>query len=113
MATFNALTNEQKQIIRAHMVMARHRAGQIARLMNDLSELKGVYDATVDPVVALLDAGATIGDNSDLAGAIAVKKENLQTLMAGFSTLLTNHNTTADRSLLTSFTGIPNMLGGI
>jgi hypothetical protein len=113
MATFNALTNEQKQIIREQMRLVRVKAGELARLMNGLAEIKGVYDATTAPVVALLDAGATIGDNSDLAGAVTVAKEDLTDLMADITAILAAYNTTAERTKLTKFAGIPNMLGGI
>lgn len=113
MATYAALTNEQKQIIREHMRMTRTVQGQLARMMNDIVELKGVYDATVGQVVDLLDTGAVIGDNSDLAGAIAVTKESLQGVMAGYATLLADHNTTAKRAVMTAFAGIPNVVRSV
>lgn len=113
MATFNALTNEQKAIIREHMRMTRSIQGTLARMMNDLAQLKSVYDTTVGPVVDLLDAGANIGDNSDLAGAIVVTKETLQGVMTGYGTILTDHNTAAKRAVMTSFAGIHNVLGSV
>lgn len=113
MALFNALTSEQRQIIRACMQMTRVRQGQLARIMNDLQELKGVYDASVAPVVALLDPGALINDNSDLAGATVVAKEDLEGVMAEFGSILTDHNTTPKRAVMTKFAGIPNVVGSI
>lgn len=113
MATFASLTAEEKQIIRAHMTMVRVKQGQLARLLNDIVALNTVYSTTVSAIVTTLDAGEKIGDNSDLAGAIAVTKEDLVGVMSGYVTLVTGHNTTAKRTTMTSFAGIPNVLGTI
>ena len=113
MATFDSLTNEEKQIIREYTRMVRQTQGQMARLFNNIATINGVWTTTVQALVATLDPGERIKDQSDFAGAVQITKEDLETIEANNTALLTGHNTTARRRLMTQTAGIPNVVGSL
>ena len=112
MATYDSLTQEQKNILGALTTQTRAFAGKLARDNTVAEVLVDDWNAQVSAIVATLDAGEIIPNLSGLNGAAAITKEELTTLLGtSITNLLATYNTTAARELYVKLAGPGNVIG--
>lgn len=113
MATYNSLSAEDKAVVDNFTNILRSACGEAARLMNHLQALKD--DANAVAIFGTIDSSEEIPNKSGLAGADSMTKSELQSVYNNFnvgaSSMLTVHNTTANRQAWTKCAGIANMIG--
>jgi NADP-dependent 3-hydroxy acid dehydrogenase YdfG len=113
MATYVSLTQEQKDQLHALLTQARAFAGTLARDMQDAQVLDDSWDATISAIVTTLDPGEIIPNESGLAGASPITKEEFEQMMnTNIPNLLATYNTAGARQLYAKYAGPGNIIGG-
>ena len=85
----------------------------VLRLVQSLNLLAGTkeeWDNRVSALFAKIAAGDVIPNGSGLAGAEALTKTEVQTLLSGLAAVLTDHNTAAKRLTYAQAIGGVNMV---
>ena len=112
MATYNSLTQRQKEILGALTAQVRAFAGEFARTNIKAEVLVDDWNAQVSAIVSTLNAGETIPNISGLRGAADTTKEELTNLLStSLPNLLSTYNTTAARELYVKLAGPDNVIG--
>lgn len=119
MATYNDLTQEQKDAVQALNRLARACAGEIARLSNHCRAVANDYSGNVETMLnSITNANDLIPDSSGLAGAIQLSRGDLQTLIGYCMTLSDpadgasgSYNTNYHRGLYAKAAGPNNLIG--
>lgn len=113
MATYASLGPEDKAVVDNFTNILRSACGEAARLMNHLKALKD--DANAVALFTTIDGTENVPNMSGLAGADIMTKTELQALytnfISGASSMLTVHDTVANRNAWTKAAGIANMIG--
>ncbi len=108
---YDALTAEQKATLDAFMTLLRPWAGEAARANNHAQLIDDTYEASATGVIASLDAGAVVPNNTGLAGAMPLTKEEVLELVTDIKTLQAGFNTPAKRQLISKAAGAGNIVG--
>ena len=109
MATFGSLTPAQQAIILNHIdLLIRPSLGQFARLLNLFAALRADGVVQTDALVASLDAGTVIPNTGNLAGAVPMTKEEVQSVDTAVGNILTTYNTAALRQTYAKLAGAQN-----
>jgi hypothetical protein len=111
MASFSALTADQQGQVLAFMTLLRPNCGELARACNHGSAMDSVWQTTVSALVTSLDAGTAIPDDTGLAGAVTLVREDVLGLMTAIEALLSSANTSAARAEYIKAAGIVNTVG--
>ena len=113
MATYASLTQDEKNQLHALLAQVRAFAGTLARDMHKAQVLDDSWDATISTIVATLDVGAVIPNESGLAGAAPLTREEFEQMMnVNIPALLTTYNTPAARQLYAKYAGPGNIIAG-
>lgn len=112
MAQFGDLTSEEQATL-LHYVdrLLRPVMGDLARTLNRISAVVDDYNAQSSAVLALLDTGAEIPDNSGLAGTAVLDKENIVSFSAQTAALLVDYYTASHRQAYVKAAGAENTIG--
>jgi hypothetical protein len=111
MATYNSLTQEQKNILGALATQTRAFAGVLARANTIAEVLVDDWNAQVSAIVSSLDPGEVIPNTSGLAGAASVTKEEIVNLFdTSLTNLLATYNTATARQLYVKLAGPSNVI---
>lgn len=112
MAQFNELTPEE-QVILLHNVDAlmRPSAGELARVLNHFQAFDSDYDGQTAAIVAQLDTGAEIPNQSGLAGTATLDKEDVVQMATQIQAILTAYNTSTHREFYVKLSGAENTIG--
>ena len=108
MSTFTELTPDQQTATLAFMAAFRPLMGQAARLFNAIQGLENAWNANVSAAVTSLDAGTTIPDQTGLAGAQSLQREDLIGTMADLATALSTFNTAVNIAVYIRAAGLAN-----
>jgi hypothetical protein len=111
MATYDSLSVEQKTLVQNFMAMLRSWAGEQARTNNHGDATNTGYLAEAEDIIALLDAGAIIPNESGLDGAAGLSKEDVLAIVQHFQFILANYNTSALRQIWARAAGALNLIG--
>ena len=109
MATYDSLTDEQKDILQYYMNHVRDWCGTQGRINHIAEAINDDYNAQASAIISSLDANEVIPDTSQLDGTVAITKEELISITAHIQGVLTNYNTTAVRQLWTKAAGARRM----
>ena len=91
MPTYDDLSNEDKAVVDAYVNALRARYGsEWAKVCNGFEDLENLWGSGVSTIIAGLDAGSTIPNRSNLNGAQALLKEEVESYTANSQ----NHNST-------------------
>ena len=108
MATYDSLTNEQKDVLGEWDKQHRAFLGQLAKLIAVARALDAAAEASggADSIVASLDAGQIVPNSSGFAGAQNLTKEELQAIRAaGLADFLLTYDTDAVRRVIAKAKG--------
>lgn len=110
MATFAALTSDQRNELLALMPLVRSMNVQFSKTMNQLAALDSLWNSNLKAVNALLDAGVVIPDSSGLDGASSLTKDDLITFFNAMETVLAVNNSAAWRTFFVRAAGLSNTM---
>lgn len=112
MAQFIDLTSEEQATL-LHYVdrLLRPVMGDLARTLSRISAVVDDYNAQSSVVLALLDTGAEIPDNSGLAGTAILDKEDTVAFSTQTASLLTDYYTSTHRQAYVKAAGAENTIG--
>lgn len=117
--TYADLTAEQKASVQALSAVARPLAGEFARLLEDFQGVVSYYVGNVETILAALDAGDEIPNETGLSGAQALTKADFVNLVGYMITASAtgdgasgSYNTNYHRSLYAKACGPENMIEG-
>lgn len=105
------LTADQRAQLMAFMALYRPNAGGIARMLNSLDQMAGVYASTVGAIIDGLDADAVIGDETGLAGAATLTAGDVASMMTQIGAVLAAFNQTENRATYVRAAGLANTMG--
>ncbi|MGB1707904.1 MAG: hypothetical protein ACPHF4_08780 [Rubripirellula sp.] len=108
---YDDLTAEQKTALDAWLQIMRPLSGQIQRTVAGSVPIDDDWNASVSAIVALLDPGALVPNNSGLP-ASPVTKEDIEASAVTLSDLLAQLNTAAVRQRAIRMAGLVNVAGG-
>ena len=111
MATYAELSAEDRSNLDAFMANLRSWCGEQARTNNHGDALNTGYIADVSDVLAQLGGSDEIPNQSGLAGATAMTKDQVVSVVAHVQAILTNYNTAAHRQLWVLGCGERNLIG--
>lgn len=112
MATWNELTNEQRDIYATWERQLRAVAGEQARTNNHWEALNDMYNAQILAILAELDDNTIVPNSSGLSGSQSLDSDaEAVSIMAHGQGILTNYNTQFHRQLWTKAAGVENMIG--
>ena len=109
MATFSSYTAAQQAQILAFMPLFRSAIVGLVASCNGGASLDGTWTAAISPLVTGLDAGTVIPDNTGLAGAMPLAREDVLAIMTAIEGLLATANTPAQRAEYLKVVGPVNM----
>ena len=104
------LTDEQKRIVDDFSAMIRPWCGEFARVHNHGAVAYTQYWATVSAVMALLADGDEIPNKTGYAGAVALTKAQIGTILTWQESIATI-NSEANRQLMAKAAGGTNLIG--
>jgi len=114
---YSDLTPEQKASVQALSAVVRPLAGDFSRLLEEFQAVVAYYVGNVETVLAALDAGDAIPNETDLAGAQSLTKSqfvNLVGYMISASATADgaagSYNTNYHRALYAAACGPENMI---
>lgn len=110
MAGFSGMTPDQQAQVLAFMPVFRSKVIELARAVNNMAALLEVWNTNVSVPVLALDAGTVIPDNTGLAGAQSVNREQIMAVMGAMMAALAAANTVGLRSRYISVIGPANMV---
>lgn len=106
MATYNSLTQEQKDKLAVFTTLLRGYYGELARFLDGVDDAAIHYQANgIGAILNSLDAGAVVPNATGLAGAQALTKEELQAAVTDMSALLNGYYTDAKRQVYDKMVG--------
>ncbi len=105
------LTPEQKTQLQEWLQVVRPLQGEMARMLQRMQVAKDAHASHVGAILAELASDDVIPNESGLAGATAITKANLTTILVDLNTVLTDYDTDEKRQLWTKFCGAVNMIG--
>lgn len=109
MATYDSLTQANKDKLNFFVTQLRAEYGGLARFLDGVDDLKVHYAAqAIGAIISSLDAGAVVPNMSGLAGAGDLTKEQLQTAVTDMNSLLTAWYTDAKRQVYDIMAGPVN-----
>lgn len=118
MATYESLSPSQKALLNDMVTLSRSWAGEQARTNNHGEAINTTYNASVSAILASLDAGEVVPNQSGLAGAADLTKEEVITLISHMQNILTDmrthtsgFNTPALRQVWVRAAGAANLIG--
>ena len=114
MATYDSLTQEEKEIVEAFERNFRGWVNDLARLLVAARALDAAYDANggAGSIVSTLDNGEEIPNTSGIAGAqTLVQNTDFSALIAGLNSFLTTYDTAATRQRIAQAAGPTAGLG--
>lgn len=112
MATYAELTVGQKATLQHFVnVLVRPSMGELARVNNHLAALDADYNAQASAILATLTGSEVIPNESGLAGAAALTKDQVVTLVSYAQGVLTNYNTSGHRGNYVLAAGAENTIG--
>lgn len=112
MASYNELTNEQRDVLQSWLNNLRAVSGELARVCNHMSALDTVYNSQVTTILAALTDNTVVPNTSGLQGAQALDVDaEAVTIMAHFQGVLTNYGTANHRQLWAKACGGSNLIG--
>ena len=118
MATYDSLSNSDKNVLQNMTNMCRAWCGEQARSNNHADVINTDYNAQTSAIISSLDAEEVIPNTSGLAGANNLTKEELITLVSHMQNILSNmsshtggFNTTSLRQTWTKAVGAASMMG--
>lgn len=110
MAQFSELTAEQQARILELLRIVRPYAGELGRLNVSGRAADALWVGNVDAIVALLDAGAEVPNETGLDQASPLTKEEIQnSLMAWVQAIITTYDTAFVRGVLAKAAGAVNL----
>lgn len=104
------LSESEKAALDSWLVLMRPLSGQIQRAVSGAVPIQDDWDATVSAIVAALDAGAEIPNQTGLP-ASAVTKEDVQASATNLTQLIALLNTSAVRQRAIRMAGLANVAG--
>jgi len=117
--TYEELTAEQQASIDALMAIVRPQAGTLARLLESFQAIVSQYTGNIETILNLIDAAEEIPNQTGLAGAQAMTRADVQTLIGYMTTAAAtadgsdgSYNTNYHRSLYAKACGAVNMING-
>jgi hypothetical protein len=91
----------------------RSLTGELARLMDRMASVQVAWTNTVAALVTSLDAGSIVPDNTGLAGAQPMTREEVITMgSTNFANALTTFNSAGARALYVKTVGPLNAVSG-
>jgi hypothetical protein len=81
MATWASLTADQQAAIQAVATPSRGMAGTLAQLLNHAKDIGLAYSGSVEALIGSLNSGEIIPNNSGLAGASGLTRDQLINLL--------------------------------
>lgn len=118
MATYDSLTQEQKDLLANFTNLARSWAGEQGRTNNHADAVDTSWNANISAIVTSLDAGEVIPNASGLKGAQSLTKEEVTTLVSHMQNMLSDmsshtagFNTAALRQVWSKAAGPDNLIG--
>lgn len=114
MATWAALTAEQRDVYSTFERDLRAAKGSFQRMLNVFETLDTTYTAQITGILVDLDNNTLVPNSSGLAGSASLDSDaDMVALVTDFQTALTNHNTTTLKNLRDKAAGGPNTLGTV
>ena len=114
---YNDLTAEQKQSVQAMCQLVRPLSGELGRLLEKFQAVVAYYSGNVESILAALQASDVVPNESGLAGAQNMTKEQLVNLVGYFITLCAtpdgssgSYNTNYHRALYAKACGPVNLI---
>ena len=106
------LTAEQKANLQDWLTsLLRPWAGEQARVNNHGDVANTGYNAMASAILAELAGSDEIPNESGLAGAASLTKDEVVSIVSHVQNILTNYNTTAHRQLWAKAAGTQNLIG--
>jgi hypothetical protein len=113
MATWENLTQEQRDIYQSFERELRAAMGALHAVCNDFVELNDSYNAQILAILADLDDNTVVPNTSGLAGSQGLDSDaEMVTLVSHLQSVLTNYNTSGHRQLRHKAAGINALLDG-
>lgn len=113
MATYNSLTQENKDKLAVFTTLLRGYYGELARFLDGVDDAAIHYTANgIGAILNNLDAGAQVPNASGLAGSQALTKEELQAAVANMAALLTTYYAAGKRQVYDKMVGPLNTSRG-
>lgn len=114
MATWEGLTQEQRDSYQTFEREVRSFMGTFQRLMNTADRLKVTYDAQIADILTALDDNTVVPNSSGLGGSVALNSDTEFLPMLGWiNTLLTSYNTAQFRQWRDKAAGTVNTGGEV
>ena len=111
MAAWSSLTPTQQKQVTDYVTFLRGLAGQFARVMQHMDADNVSWNQTVSALVTGLDALTVIPDNTSLAGAAPLAREDVINITGYCQSVLTSFYDAAHKGVLSSACGPSNMIG--
>ena len=108
--TYNELSDDDKAILKNYLQMARPLAGEFGKMLTKAGAVKTSWDTLASAVVAKLDANEVIPNETGLAGAVALTKEEIQGLETAVESAITNYESPTNRALYVKSAGAENTI---
>lgn len=105
------LSDSDKAVLDGWLALMRPLSGQIQRAVSGAVPIQDNWDAAVSAIIATLDAGAEIPNQTGLP-ASPVTKEDVEHSAASLSQLLAVLNTIEVRQRAIRLAGLANVAGG-
>lgn len=114
MATWAALTQEQRDVYQAFERDLRAAHGTFHRLLNTFTELDTMYNAQILAILTDLDDNTVVPNSSGLAGSASLDSDadmvtlvsHMQQLLTGTGIDVSGYNTTGHRNLRNKAAGL-------
>ena len=113
MATYNRLTQEQKDKLAFFTTLLRGYYGELARFLDGVDDAAVHYQANgIGAILTSLDAGAVIPNASGLTGSAVLTKEEVQQAVTDMTALMNAYYTNAKRQVYDKMAGPLNTSRG-
>lgn len=118
MATYDSLSQEEKDLLAAYTNLIRSWSGEQARSNNHADAINDDWNAQIVTIVGSLDAGEVIPNASGLSGSASLTEaevttltSHVQNILLDMSTHTSGFNTSTLRQAWTKAAGATNMIG--
>lgn len=109
MATYDSLTQDQKDDIQGLLLIVRPAQGDILRLARALQPVMSLWNGGVSSLVSSLEVAENIPNTTSLVGADSVTRENLLNNLMAYVTAVAALSTQAHVDNMTPAAGAPNL----
>ena len=107
MATYNDLTQDDKDKFDYFSNNMRALSGEFAQSIQKVQAIKDYYDANdLSTIIGTIDAAELLPNKTGLAGAVDMTKTDFMSLVANLGTILTTYDTQALRLARVQAAGI-------